>query len=136
MEPVSPAAPTLLLDPLPQPETGSTLTARELGLKRLLSNVALFSQHVVGMPLRPYQLEPANAILESVLHRRGRTFTVMMSRQAGKNELSAQLEVIALALAAGLGGDGIKASPTFRPQTLNPIERLKRRLSDAGFVGV
>src|SRR6186997_1012070 len=82
--------------------------------------------------LRPYQVEPLRAILRSVRDRAGLTFTVMMSRQAGKNELSAQLEVALLALAAGHGGDGIKASPTFRPQTLNSIERLKRRLNDAG----
>src|SRR5204863_925155 len=57
---------------------------------RLLSDPALFSRFVVGRPLRPYQLEPARAILESVLGRRGETISVMMSRQAGKNELSAQ----------------------------------------------
>src|SRR5258705_8249791 len=68
------------------------LTPREQGLRRLLADIDLFSRHAVGMPLRPYQLEPARAILDSVFHRRGRTFTVMMSRQAGKNELSAQLE--------------------------------------------
>jgi hypothetical protein len=85
--------------------------------------------------LRPYQIEPLRAILRSVRERAGRTFTVMMSRQAGKNELSAQIEVAILALAARRGGDGIKASPTFRPQTLNSMERLKRRLNDAGFSG-
>ncbi|MHB0869810.1 MAG: hypothetical protein ACYC5J_10195 [Chloroflexota bacterium] len=57
-----------------------------------------FSRHVAGRPLRPYQLEPAPAILDSALHRKGLIFTVMMARQAGKNELSAQLELYLLNL--------------------------------------
>ena len=32
-----------------------------------------------GRPLRPYQLAPARAILDSVLNRRGLTIAVMMS---------------------------------------------------------
>lgn len=85
--------------------------------------------------LRPYQIEPLRAILRSIHRGAGYTFTVMMSRQAGKNELSAQLEVAVLAIAAARGGDGIKASPTFRPQSLNSMDRLKRRLDDSGFSG-
>ena len=106
------------------------LTPRELGLKRLLSDVALFSQHVVGTPLRPYQLEPARAILDSVLNRRGRTFTVIMSRQAGKNELSAQLEALLLNLYQRRGGVIIKAAPTFHPQIVNSMLRLERALDN------
>jgi hypothetical protein len=83
-------------------------------------------------PLRPYQREPLRAIVRSVLQREGRTFSVMMSRQAGKNELSAQLEVGLLVRFARAGGDGIKASPTFRPQTLISLARLIARLHDAG----
>ena len=40
--------------------------------------------------LRPYQNEAAEAILRSALNGRGLTFTVVMARQAGKNELSAK----------------------------------------------
>ncbi len=47
-----------------------------------------FSRLILGRGLRPYQLEPARAIVDSVLHGRGLTFAVMMARQAGKNELS------------------------------------------------
>src|SRR2546426_10708158 len=67
-----------------------------LQIARYLSDIGLFSRHVIGRPLRPYQLEPARAILHSVVHGQGLTFTVMMSRQAGKNELSAQLEALLL----------------------------------------
>ncbi len=86
-------------------------------------------------PLRPYQLEPFRAIWRSVRSGAGLTFSVMMARQAGKNELSAQLEVRLLVRFAPFGGDGIKASPTFRPQTLNSLDRLKARLDDAGLGG-
>ncbi len=41
--------------------------------------------------LRPYQVEVLRAVLASVRARQGLSFSVMMSRQAGKNELSAQL---------------------------------------------
>ncbi len=106
------------------------LTPREEGLRRLLADIDLFSRHVVGMPLRPYQIEPARAILDSVFHRRGRTFTVMMSRQAGKNELSAQLEAYLLNLFQRTGGVIVKAAPTFRPQIVNSILRLERALEN------
>ena len=42
--------------------------------------------------LRPYQLEAGRAIIDSVVNRRGLSFTVVMARQAGKNELSAPLK--------------------------------------------
>ncbi|MGB9879166.1 MAG: hypothetical protein ACPLRM_00265, partial [Anaerolineae bacterium] len=61
-------------------------------IKAFLSDVRLFSKVVIRRELRPYQLAPAKAIVDSVIHRRGLTFAVVMSRQAGKNELSAQLE--------------------------------------------
>lgn len=87
-------------------------------------------------PLRPYQREPLRAIWRSVRSGAGLTFSVMMARQAGKNELSAQLEVRLLLRFAPFGGDGIKASPTFRPQTLNSLDRLRARLDDAGLAGL
>jgi hypothetical protein len=99
-------------------------------LKRLLTDPALFSRHVVGRPLRPYQLEPARAILDSVLHRRGLTFTVMMARQAGKNELSAQLELFLLNLFQRAGGNIVKCAPTFRPQIVNSKLRLEQVLNN------
>lgn len=45
----------------------------------------------VSVRLRPYQAQVARAVLDSVFHRRGLTFTVEMARQAGKNEISAHL---------------------------------------------
>ena len=48
--------------------------------------------------LRPYQREVALAILNSVFGRKGLTFSVEIARQGGKNELSAQLELLLLTL--------------------------------------
>ncbi|MGE5617674.1 MAG: hypothetical protein ACM3US_00275, partial [Sphingomonadaceae bacterium] len=97
---------------------------------RLLTDLGLFSRYVVGRPLRPYQLEPARAILDSVLHRKGLTFTVMMARQAGKNELSAQLELYLLNLFQRRGGNIVKCAPTFKPQIVNSKLRLQQALEN------
>lgn len=86
-----------------------------------------------GPRLRPYQSEPLRAIVRSVRQGLGLTFTVLMSRQAGKNELSAYLEMLLLARSAVRGGTIVKCAPTFRPQVLNSLDRLARRLDAAGF---
>ncbi|MFQ5924486.1 MAG: hypothetical protein ACE5IE_00620 [Dehalococcoidia bacterium] len=83
--------------------------------------------------LRPYQIEVGRAILDSVMNRKGLTFSLEMARQGGKNELSAQLEVLLLTLFMGTGGNAIKCSPTFKPQTMVSMIRLKERLNDAGY---
>ena len=82
--------------------------------------------------LRPYQAEVARAVLDSVLNRRGLTFTVEMSRQAGKNELSAYLQMVLLLRNAARGGAIVKAAPTFQPQALISIQRIMRRLDENG----
>lgn len=94
-------------------------------IKAFLSDVHIFSRVVVQRPLRSYQLAPAKAIVQSILERRGDTFAVVMSRQAGKNELSAQLEAYLMNLFQQVRGASIvKASPTYKPQTVNSKMRL------------
>ncbi len=83
--------------------------------------------------LRPYQREVASAILDSVFGRKGLTFSVEIARQGGKNELSAQLELLLLTLYMAEPRNMIKCSPSFRPQTVISMMRLKDRLNDAGF---
>jgi len=95
-----------------------------------LTHIDNFSRIVIERPLRTYQVEPAAAILDSIFHGRGDTFAVMMSRQAGKNELSGQLETYLLNLYRREGGQIVKASPTFKPQTVNSILRLCDRLNN------
>ena len=87
----------------------------------------------VQYALRPYQAEIGRAVLRSVLERQGLTFTVEIARQGGKNELSAQMEMLLLTLNMASGGNLVKAAPTFVPQALISMRRLKDRLKDAGF---
>ncbi|MEX2245736.1 MAG: hypothetical protein WEC75_03525 [Dehalococcoidia bacterium] len=90
-------------------------------------------QRQEGIPsLRSYQREAARAVLSSVVRGEGRSITVMMARQAGKNELSAQVELLLLARAASSGGDAVKCAPTYRPQLLISIRRLWQRITQAG----
>jgi len=86
--------------------------------------------------LRLYQLEVARAAMDSIHKGMGLTFSVEIARQGGKNELSAHLEVLLLTLYMARGGNLVKCSPTFKPQTVISIERLKQRLEDLGFDGI
>ena len=88
------------------------------------------------MKLRPYQQQVAKAVLESIQSDLGLTFSVEIARQGGKNELSAHLEVLLLTMFMSAGGNAIKCSPTFKPQTLISMSRLKERLDDFGFAGI
>ncbi len=90
-----------------------------------LTQVSRFSAHILRRPLRSYQYEVAAAIVTSVLHRQGLTFAVMMSRQAGKNETSAHIEAFLLNYYRRSGGNIVKVSPTFKPQTINSLLRLQ-----------
>jgi len=86
--------------------------------------------------LRPYQREIALAILSSVFGKKGLTLSVEIARQGGKNELSAQLELLLLTLYMAEPQNLVKCSPTFKPQTIISMIRLKDRLNDAGFNGI
>lgn len=88
------------------------------------------------MQLRPYQLEIARAVLDSIENDRGLTFSVEIARQGGKNELSAHIELLLLTMFMAKGGNAVKCSPTFKPQTVISMMRLKQRLDDFGFDGV
>ena len=88
------------------------------------------------MKLRPYQQEVAVAVIDSIQKRRGLTLSVEIARQGGKNELSAHLEVLLLTLYMANGGSVVKCSPTFKPQTIISIQRLRERLDEFGFDGL
>ncbi len=85
--------------------------------------------------LRPYQVEIGRAILESVFQEKGLTVTIEIARQGGKNELSSQLEALLLAYHADSAENLIKCSPTFKPQTVVSMMRLKEKLDTAGLGG-
>jgi len=91
-------------------------------------DIGWFAANVVGKPLYPFQIEVGNAIVDSVLNNRGITFTVMMSRQSGKNQISSIVEVYLLSYMNS--GNIIKSAPTFKPQIINSRLRLLSMLEN------
>jgi hypothetical protein len=105
--------------------------AMVVGSRRRLASavvwdVGMFGRWGLPTVLRGYQLEVARAVVRSVVRGEGVTFTVLFPRQAGKNELSAQLEAFLLFRHQGTGGSIVKAAPTFRPQIVNSMRRLEK----------
>jgi hypothetical protein len=70
----------------------------------------------------PYQMEIANAVLDSVYEGKGLTFSILLARQMGKNEISALIESYLLGCMEG--GTIVKAAPTHKPQIMNSRLRL------------
>ena len=106
-----------------------------LALASVLSSINN-SRRIKINRLRPYQREVALAILDSVFNKKGLTFSVEIARQGGKNELSAQLELLLLTLFMAKPQNLVKCAPTFKPQTVISMMRLKDRLNEAGFNGI
>jgi len=87
-----------------------------------------FTARAGGIKMRPYQLEPAKAILRSIIEKRGDTIVLIISRQAGKDELLANLLSYLVTLFAHREVGIVVANPTYKPQTINAIMRLENRL--------
>jgi hypothetical protein len=79
--------------------------------------------------LRKYQEAVAWAVVDSVMHGRGLTIVVMFPRQSGKNELQAQIEAFLMTLYRSKEREMVKVSPTWKPQSLNAMQRLERVLA-------
>src|SRR5690606_19113657 len=93
--------------------------------KRWLGHVKRFSRELVGRPLYDYQLAPAQAIIDSVVHSKGLEIAVLFPRQSGKNEIQAHVEAYLLNLYQRRPGAMIvKAQPTYLPQAANAKDRL------------
>jgi hypothetical protein len=82
----------------------------------------------IGRTFYPYQMKIAKAILDSVLNHRGLTFSVLLARQMGKNEISALIE--AYLLTCMPEGTIVKAAPTYKPQIINSHSRLLSMLEN------
>ena len=94
-------------------------------LRRVLTSLDDWSRELLPQrALRPYQLAPAVAILRSVVLDQGEQFAVVFSRQAGKDEMLAQLLSFLLLRYSRQGGQIVVAAPTLRPQA----EISQRRL--------
>ncbi len=94
----------------------------------ILGDVLDFSRYGSGVTLRAYQKEVAQAVVDSVLQRRGLAQVVMFPRQSGKNELQAQIEAYLLCLFSDSEAEIVKVSPTWKPQSQNAMRRLERML--------
>ena len=91
-----------------------------------------FARRFIGIPLYPYQQEAANAIVNSVFKRDGMTFIIIFCRQYGKDETLAILFLFLMARFIEWGIDIVCAQPTFKPQTINAMERLIKRGANFG----
>jgi hypothetical protein len=101
---------------------------REL-VQHCMGDLGAFSRYVCGIDLYPYQLEAGRHVFAKVEDRiDDPEFVVMMSRQAGKNELSAVSEAWMLNRHQTRGGNVVKVAPTFKPQVITSMKRLERRL--------
>ena len=97
-------------------------------LRPLIHDVGAFSRVVLpAQRLRGYQVEPARAIAASVTGGLGRQFAVVFARQAGKDELLAQLIAWLLTRHQRSGGEIVLAAPTMT-QALVSRDRLAARL--------
>lgn len=82
-------------------------------------------------PLRPYQVETAGAILGSIERGGGDLLAVVFSRQAGKDEMLAQLLAMLLWKYRWRGGEVVVVQPTMQPQGMISRRRLLDRLPGA-----
>lgn len=98
-----------------------------INLASALNDPCIFAA-MGGITLRSYQRAVAYAISDSVLKASGHSFVVMFPRQSGKNELQAQLEAYFLIRFTSTGGELVKISPTWKPQSQNAMRRLQRVL--------
>jgi hypothetical protein len=111
--------------------------SRVAALRRLVSEFDTFSR--VCYPekrLRNYQLEAAGPVLEAIRQGVGGGYTLIFSRQAGKDELLAQVEAFLLVRYRIRGGNIVVGAPTFKPQCLVSKRRLLDRCGTAFHEGV
>jgi hypothetical protein len=87
-----------------------------------LRQLEVYARQALDRTFYPYQIEIAKAVLDSVLNHRGLTFSILLARQMGKNEVSALIE--AYLLKCMEEGTIVKAAPTYKPQIINSYSRL------------
>ena len=92
--------------------------------------IGWFAREILGKPLYWYQELIGDAILNSIRGGHGCTFTIMLARQMGKNQLSAVLEAYLLCMWEQ--GTIVKAAPTYKPQVINSKQRLLHMLDVPG----
>ncbi len=94
-------------------------------LKRYITDFRAFSAQAEGFCLRNYQWEAAQAILNAIQRMQSDALVVMFPRQSGKNTLQAQLEAYLLWRYQWKAVEMVKVSPTWKPQSINAMQRLE-----------
>lgn len=107
-----------------------SVAALRQAICRSLRDVAVFARVFGGVTLRRYQRDAAQALLDAVYRGEGGSFAFMFPRQSGKNEIQAHLETLLLVAYSLKGGEIIKISPTYKPQSLHAMRRLERVLQN------
>ena len=95
----------------------------------IISSLGAFTTYFGRIHLRPYQLEAANAVLDSVFNDTGETFVWKFARQGGKDETLAALYQYLMTVFAHRDVSIVAAAPTMLPQSDLSIRRLESRLS-------
>lgn len=98
-------------------------------IKHIAKDFSAFCQRAGGIFMRPYQLKPAQAIIQSILKGKGMTFVIIMPRQSGKDELLINLLAFLVNLYAHRERGIVVVNPTYKPQTINSILRFENRLN-------
>ncbi len=107
-------------------------TPDERALHWLLRDIGGFSRMVwPDTALRPYQIAPARAIIQSALTGDGASFAVVFARQSGKDELLAQVIAFLLIHRQLHGGEIVVAAPSLVPQGQITLRRIEERLRAA-----
>jgi len=101
-------------------------------IRQASNSVKGFARRFIGITLYPYQQEAASAIVNSVFNRDGMTFVIIFCRQSGKDETLAVVFLFLMSRFIEWGIDIVCAQPTFKPQTINAMERLKKRGANFG----
>ncbi|MDQ6907724.1 MAG: hypothetical protein M3176_12930 [Chloroflexota bacterium] len=110
----------------------TTSTPDERALHWLLRDIGGFSLMVwPDTALRPYQIAPARAIIQSALAGDGASFAVVFARQSGKDELLAQVIAFLLIHRQLHGGEIVVAAPSLVPQGQITLRRIEERLRAA-----
>jgi hypothetical protein len=104
------------------------MTHLKARIKFCSRRLSRFTQKCGGISLRPYQLEAAKAVIDSIRKHAGRSIVIVFSRQSGKDELSANLIAFLLARYHATDAGIVEVNPTYKPQTINAITRLEERL--------
>lgn len=98
-------------------------------IKAIARNFDNFTARGAGIKMWPYQLKPAKAVLHSIVNNLGLTIVVVISRQAGKDEMLTNLITYLLTLCANRESGIVIVNPTYKPQTENSLLRLENRLN-------